>query len=340
MAGSSHWVPMSHLKNKSFSTGVQFLCALIFFVFISSAYAAYPDRLIKVVVPFPAGGTNDVLARKMAYYMEPYLKYGLIVDNKPGGNGILGVEQVAKATADGYTLLFNSSAMVATQAINPTLQYDTLRDFIPISEAMSIEGYLMLVSSNSPYSNLKEVLNAAQAQPNSITYGSPGIGGSQHLLTESLSHESNIKLTHVPYKGIPDMITAAIREDVTFVFINPLLAIPQIQSGKLKAIAAIGKDTKRLKSAPDIPAISETVNGFYWVGSRFGLFAPAKTPDNIITILQDAAKKAVQDPEFKAYLLKGGFIPIGGSSQEFSNGIQSDLKRYKAIVKSSNIQSN
>ena len=188
MAGSSHWMPMSHLKNKSFSTGVQFLCALIFFVFISGAYAAYPDRLIKVVVPFPAGGTNDVLARKMAYYMEPYLKYGLIVDNKPGGNGILGVEQVAKATADGYTLLFNSSAMVATQAINPTLQYDTLRDFIPISEAMSIEGYLMLVSSNSPYNNLNEVLNAAQAQPNSITYGSPGIGGRQHLLTESLSH--------------------------------------------------------------------------------------------------------------------------------------------------------
>lgn len=329
---------MQAQKSKFHHSLIRSLVGVTTFFLISFVQAAYPDRPIKIIVPFPAGGTNDVLARKLAYFMEPSLKQNVIIENKPGGNGILGVEQVAKASADGYTLLFNSSAMVATQAINPSLQYDTLRDFIPISEGMSIEGYLMLVSSNSPYNNLKELLTAAQSKPNLLTYGSPGIGGSQHFLTESLSHEAGVKLTHVPYKGIPDMITAAIREDVTFVFINPLLANPQIKSGKLKAIAAVGKDTKRLASTPDIPSISETVNGFSWVGSRFGLFAPAKTPEAVITILQRAASKAIQDSDFKNFLIKGGFLPVGSSSPEFTNAIQADLKRYKAIVKISNIQ--
>ncbi len=313
-----------------------FIC-FTFFI-LSNTHAAFPDRPIKIIVPFPAGGTNDVLARKLAYFMEPNLKQNFIIENKPGGNGILGVELVAKASADGYTLLFNSSAMVATQAINPSLQYDTLRDFAPISEGMAIEGYLMLVSSNSPYSSLKDLLSAAQSKPELLTYGSPGIGGSQHFLTESLSHEAGVKLVHVPYKGIPDMITAAIREDVAFIFVNPLLAMPQIKSGKLKALAAVGKDTKRLASTPDVPAISETVNGFHWVGSRFGLFAPAKTPEHIITILQRAAIKAIQDADFKNFLIKGGFVPVGSTSQEYVNAIQVDLKRYRTIVKTSNIQ--
>jgi len=313
-----------------------FIC-FAFFI-ISSAHAIFPDKPIKIIVPFPAGGTNDVLARKLAYFMEPNLKQNFIIENKPGGNGILGVEQVAKATADGYTLLFNSSAIVATQAINPSLQYDTLRDFIPISEGMSTEGYLMLVSSNSPYNSLKELLSVAQSKPDLLTYGSPGIGGSQHFLAESLNHEAGVKLVHVPYKGIPDMITAAIREDVTFIFVNPLLAMPQIKSGKLKVLAAVGKDTKRLASTPDVPAVSETVNGFHWVGSRFGLFAPAKTPEYIINSLQRAAIKAVQDPDFKNFLTKGGFIPVGSTSLEYINAIQADLKRYKTIVKISNIQ--
>jgi tripartite-type tricarboxylate transporter receptor subunit TctC len=298
----------------------------------------YPDRPLRVIVPYQAGGTVDILARKTAQALQPYLKQPIVVDNHPGANGVIGIEAAAHAAPDGYTLLFNSSAMIANQAVYPKLRYDTLRDFIPVSETMTQEGYLLLVNSTSAFKGLKDLLAAAHSRPGVLTYATPGVGNSQHLLVETLSHKTGVRMTHVPYKGIPDMLSALMRSDVDCLFLNFLLAEPHIKSGKLRAIAFVGRDSGRLPAMPEVPSVAETLPGFTWTGSRFGFFVPAKTPAAVVARLQSDIIHALQTPDLRSYLTGGGFAVVGGTSEEFVKVIESDLKRYIEIVRVANIQ--
>ena len=301
---------------------------------------AYPEKPIKLVVPFPAGGTVDVLARKTAHALEAGLKQTIVIDNKTGANGAIAVETVMRAPPDGYTMLFNSVSMTINQVIYPNVKYDVLRDFIPVSEAMAQESYLLLVASDSPFQNLSALIESARQHPGSLNYASPGIGNAQHLLMEMLAYKSGTKLTHIPFKGIPDMTTALLRHDVTVMLLNPLLADAHMKSGKVRAIAQVRGSTSRSAAYPDIPAISETVSGFSWTPGRFGFFFPTGTPTNIVSRMQNEIAKSVQTAELRDYLKKGGFTPVGSTSSEYSQAIQLDLQRFTEISRIANISVN
>jgi tripartite-type tricarboxylate transporter receptor subunit TctC len=300
----------------------------------------YPDKPIKLIVPFPAGGTVDVLARKTAHAMEIGLKQPIVIDNRTGANGAIAVETVMRAPPDGYTMLFNSASMTINQVIYPNLRYNTLRDFVPISEAMAQESYLLLVKSDSPYANLSSLLTAAKQKPGTINYGTPGVGNGQHLLMETLAFKSGTQMTHVPYKGIPDMVLAVIRGDVSMIAVNPLLAEPHIKSGKLRALAQVRGETSRASAMPDIPSIAESVPGFTWTPGRFGFFFPAGTPSALVVRINTEVAKALHDPELKEYLKAGGFIAVGGTPQEYYQGLAKDIQRYTEISKIANITVN
>jgi len=300
----------------------------------------YPDKPIKLIVPFPAGGTVDVLARKTAHAMEIGLKQPIVIDNRTGANGAIAVETVMRAPADGYTMLFNSASMTINQVIYPNVRYNTLRDFIPISEAMAQESYLLLVNADSPYNNLASLLAAAKQKPGAINYGTPGVGNGQHLLMETLAFKSGTQMTHVPYKGIPDMVLAVIRGDVSMIAVNPLLAEPHIRSGKLRALAQVRGVPSRAQSMPDIPSIAESVPGFTWTPGRFGFFFPAGTPAALVTRMNSEVAKALNDPDLKDYLKTGGFIAVGGTSQEYYQGLAKDIQRFTEVAKIANITAN
>jgi tripartite-type tricarboxylate transporter receptor subunit TctC len=300
----------------------------------------YPDKPIKLIVPFPPGGTVDVLARKTARAMEIGLKQPIVIENRTGANGAIAVELVMRAPPDGYTMLFNSASMVINQVIYPNLRYNTLRDFIPISEAMAQESYLLLVNSDSPFNNLAALLAAAKQKPGTINYGTPGVGNGQHLLMETLAFKSGTQMMHVPYKGIPDMVLAVIRGDVSMIAVNPLLAEPHIKSGKLRALAQVRGVTSRAPAIPEIPSIAESVPGFTWTPGRFGFFFPAGTPAALVTRINTEVAKALDEPDLKEYLKTGGFSAIGGTPQEFYQGLAKDIQRFTEVAKIANITGN
>lgn len=314
----------------------------LFFMFIGfeTHSQTYPDKPIKLLVPFPAGGTVDVLARKTAHAMELGLKQPIVIDNRTGANGAIAVEMAMRAPPDGYTMLFNSASMIINQVIYPNLRYNTLRDFIPVSEAMAQESYLLLVNSDSPYNNLAALLAAAKQKPGVINYGTPGVGNGQHFLMETLAFKSATQMSHVPYKGIPDMVLAVMRGDVNVIAVNPLLAEPHIKSGKLRALAQVRGVTSRAPSMPDIPSIAESVPGFTWTAGRFGFFFPAGTPSALVTRINAEVAKALHDPDLKEYLKAGGFTAVGGTPQEYYQALARDIQRYTEVAKIANITGN
>lgn len=324
---------------------MRYFFSLILFIFSSVVgfevhSQTYPDKPIKLIVPFPAGGTVDVLARKTAQAMEIGLKQPIVIDNRTGANGAIAVETVMRAQPDGYTMLFNSASMTINQVIYPNLRYNTLRDFVPISEAMAQESYLLLVKSDSPYANLASLLVAAKQKPGAINYGTPGVGNGQHFLMETLAFKSGTQMTHVPYKGIPDMVLAVMRGDVSMIAVNPLLAEPHIKSGKLRALAQVRGVTSRAPAMPDIPSIAESVPGFTWTPGRFGFFFPAGTPAALVVRINTEVAKALHDPDLKDYLKTGGFIAVGGTPQEYYQGLAKDIQRYTEVAKIANITGN
>lgn len=304
----------------------------------SAAAQSYPERPIRLIVPYQAGGTLDTLARKTAHAVEPNIKQAIIIDNRPGANGMIGVEAVAKAPADGYTMLFNSSGMLINQVVRSTIRYDTLRDLVPVTEGMSQDAYLLLVGAQSSINDLNALLAEARKKPGGLSYASPGVGNGQHLFFETLNSKAGTQMTHVPYKGIPDMVQALIRGDVDTMVLNPLLAVPHMDTGRVRAIAYINSDATRSKDMPELPAIAEAIPGLSWKGSRFGFFFPTNTPTPIVKKMQDEITKALQTPDLQEYLKTGGFTPVGSTSEAFTEAISEDLKRFAEIAQQANIR--
>ncbi|WP_179106825.1 tripartite tricarboxylate transporter substrate binding protein [Variovorax sp. KK3] len=299
---------------------------------------SYPARAVKVVVPYPAGGTLDALARAIVHALQSQANFPAIVENKSGANGIIGTEAVANATADGYTLLFNSSAMQINEVIYSKIKYKTLRDFVPISESVYLAENLLLVHQQSTYKSMQELLAAAKASPRTVTYGSPGVGNGQQILMESIAQQAGLKLHHIPYRGIPDMLNALLRQEIDMIFLNPLLAEPHLQASKIRALATVANDgSKRAKRLPDVPAMAEVLSGFHWSPTRFGFYAATQTPVERIASVQKALASALDNGELRRYLADGGFEPVGGNSQQFRTGIEADLVRYAKVAAAAGI---
>jgi tripartite-type tricarboxylate transporter receptor subunit TctC len=296
------------------------------------AHAAYPERTIRLIVPFAAGGPSDVLARSLAQKLQLALGQPVIAENKPGAGTNLAAEFVAKSPPDGYTLML---MMVGTQAINealyPKLGYSTVRDFAPV--AIAAASSLTLVANPAvPVKNFRELAALAKSSPGTLNFGSGGAGTPMHLGGELLNNRAGIKLTHIPYKGAAPALNDALGGQVQLAMVGTPAALPFIKSGRLTAIGVTG--AKRDPTAPDVPTIAESVPGFE-VELVYSVVAPAGTPRDIVMRLNSEILRALQDPELRDRLLGQGFEVRTSTPEQLGDYIRAEIAKWAPIVRES-----
>lgn len=293
--------------------------------------AAYPTKAIKLIVPYAPGGSADFTARLVSQKMSEGLGQPIVVDNKPGANGIIGADTVARATPDGYTLLLAPRELGINPSIQVTLPYDTLKSFAWIG--IATEGHFVMVANPSvPASSLSELVALAKSKPGSLAYGSIGIGSVAHLNFEALKRQLGLDLTHVPYKGAGPAIQAAVGGEIGLTLSAIPGAIGFIRSGRLRALAVGSK--ARHPELPDVPTLAEAgVGGDVFQPTFFGLAAPAGTPGSAIEKLNTEMRRAIAAPEVVAKLAASGLTPVGGSQQEMAAVIAKDIAHFGALVK-------
>ena len=297
----------------------------------------YPNRPIRLVVPFPPGGGLDVIGRVVAAQVELQLGQNIVVDNRGGANGIIGSELVARAPADGYTLMNNGAAALIAQILNRKLPFDIEKDFAPITSIGHGTGYLMLVNASSPVRTVKELIALAKNKGSQISYGSAGVGNPNHLAMAMFSVHAGIDVIHVPYKGTAPSLTALMTGEVQFVSTPASAGLPQVRSGRLRALAFTG--TSRAAALPDVPTVAEAGLASYAFGGGFvGWHAPAGTPAAIVSRLQQEVHKALQVPKVRNAVETGGYNPGGESPDEFGKFIRAQFDKYRQAVKAAGIQ--
>jgi tripartite-type tricarboxylate transporter receptor subunit TctC len=285
-------------------------------------------RPVRVVVPLTPGGGVDIIARVISDHYSQVMGQRFIVDNRPGAGGTIGVETVAKAAADGHTLLVSSSSMVTNAAIQ-NVRYDPIRDFQPVTKLTS-NAYVLLVAPAFPVASVKELIAAARAKPGTVTYASSGVGGVLHLSAELLCVLAGVRMNHVPYKGVAEAYPAVISGQVNWVLGNPLSAFPQLKAGRVKGIAVTG--ASRMKALPELPTVAESGVPGYAVDAWFGLFAPARVPAPIVNRLQAEAAKAIHAPEIGRRLEVEGTDVVGNPPKEFTAQVRAEYEKWRALV--------
>ena len=302
----------------------------------SNAHASYPDKPIKMIVPYVAGGAADITARLVAQSMSESLGQTVLVDNRPGANGNIGSDMVAKAAPDGYTLLLTASGPLV---INPVLYkkvpFDPVKDFSPISLLITYQ-YALVVPYGSAIQNIGEIIAGAKANPKAYSYGSTGIGGGGHLAGELLALMANVEMTHVPYKGAAPALADLLGGQLTFTFEPLVTGIPMIKANKLRGFAV--SSMKRSKGMPNLPTMHELGFKGFDVSQFQGLLAPAGTDASIIRRLNAEAVKALKSPTVIRRLVDdGGNEIVGSTPAEFAQQIQSDLRLYGKLITDAHI---
>lgn len=300
------------------------------------AQTPYPNRPIKLIVPFAPGGSTDLAARLVAEYGGRELGQSIVVENKAGAGGSTGMEFVARSPADGYTL---GMATVSTHGSNPAvygskLRYNAVKDFAPITNVATTPS-VFAVHPGTPAKDMKEFIALAQANPGKYSFASPGIGSLGHANIEHFMALSRMNLLHVPYKGAGQAMTDAMAGQVTAITDNLPSALPNIQSGKLRALAVLSE--KRSPSLPDVPTYGEL--GFPQMGGGgwFGVVAPAGTPPEVVAKLNTALHKAMKHPEFIKQMEASGATPIPGTPAAFAQQIQQAMERYERVARMAKI---
>lgn len=293
---------------------------------------AYPQKPVKVVVAFTAGGTTDILARTVAQQLSEKLKQPFVIDNKPGAGGNLGTELVVRSAADGYTLIVNS---VGPIAVNPTLYgklpYNPLTDLVPIAQIADVPNVLVIHPS-VPAQTMEELIAYAKANPGKLNYGSTGIGTSSHLSSYMLSKRVGFEATHIPYKGA-DALKDLLAGRIQFMFATIPSVMPHITAGKLKPIAV--SSLKRSRAMPDVPTVVEKGFPQFEAGSWFGFFAPKGTPEAVITLVNKAVNEILQVPAIEQQMIAQGADPSGGTPAQFGQFVQREHDKWRMIVRES-----
>ena len=292
----------------------------------------YPVKTIRIVVPYPAGGGIDVISRVIGERLGRALGQSVIVDNKPGGGTILGADYVAKSAPDGYTLMMTTDA---TLSVNPhlyaKLPYDAVKDFSPITQLVLL-NQILLANPAVPAGTLKELIAYARANPGKLNYASYGSGSQPHLAMETLKAQAGIDIVHVPYKGIPQAVPAAVAGEVQLTFSGIASSQSFLKAGRLKAIAVGGKS--RMPLAPEIPTFSESGFADVPANAWFGLFAPGGTPRDIVIKLNNEVTRIMKDPEFLAKeVVAKGYELVASSPDEFTAFLVGDSVRNARAVK-------
>jgi len=295
----------------------------------------YPSKPVRIVVPFAPGGGTDVIARYLAAGMTESLKRQVIVDNRAGANAIVGTEIVARAPADGYTLLFVSSPHSVNPSVYAKLPYDTLRDFAPVSMVAS-SPYFLVIHPSLPVRNVKELVALARKQPDQILYGSGGSGSSAHLTAELFNQMAGVKLREIPFKGAGPALIGTLTGEVALVFGNALTVKPHIESGRLRALGIAS--AQRSRSAPDLPTISEAGVPGFRSDAVLGMLAPARTPRAIIDTLNGESHKVMRLPASVEAMHRMAVDIALSTPEEFGKLIESEMQRWGKVIRALNLK--
>ena len=299
----------------------------------AAAAQSYPERPIRLIVPFPAGGGVDGAARVMSQYLSEPLSQQVVIDNRGGSGGIIAAEIAARAAPDGYTLFFGGSASHGiTPHLYAKLPYDAIRDFTPIV-LVGATPYFLVVNPATPATTVKELLALARAKPGQLNYASAGSGSTLHLTGEMLKSMARVDIVHVPYKGAATALSDLLGGQVQMMFGPAVVMQPHVKTGRLRALAVTSE--KRTRLAPELPTIAEAgVTGFESTG-WYGLLGPAKLPPAIVARLDREVSRAVASREIGERFAVLGIEPLGGTPQEFAAYIKSELAKWGKVVRES-----
>ena len=314
----------------------RWLVLLLQFVALGALAQDWPARPIRLIVPFAPGGATDIPARLLAPKLQDALGQPVVVENRPGAGGIVGIQAAAQSSADGYTMLVATNGeLVMNPSIYPKLPYDPFKDFIPVS--IIIESPMMLVTSaSSPFNSVRDILAAAKAKPGSVTYATAGTGSTSHVLTEMLAQQAGVQLLHVPYKGGAPASAATANGEVNMGLLNLGSAVNFVKGGKAKALAVTS--AQRNPNFPDWPtAIEAGIPGFVehiWIG----MAAPAGVSRSIVERMSAEIAKALKAPDVRERLMQLGNEPLGTTPEEASMRIRREFPRYQQAIKAANIK--
>ncbi|MGH6625974.1 MAG: Bug family tripartite tricarboxylate transporter substrate binding protein [Burkholderiaceae bacterium] len=323
------------LQDKKSTRRVAAASVLALGLITGAAFAqTWPAKPISLIVPFPAGGTTDVLARAVGQELSKSLGQPVVVENKPGAGATLGADFVAKSRADGHTLLMGAVHHTIATSVYKKLPYDFQKDLTPVTTVALVPNVLV-VNPNVPAKNVKELLALAKAEPGKLTYGSNGNGTGQHLIGAQFEGMGGVQMLHVPYKGSGPLTTDLLGGQITMSFDTITPVLPHIKGGKLRALAVT--TLKRSVALPDVPTLDESGLRGFNLGTWFGVLAPAGTPKEIVTRLNTELVKIIHTPDFKKRMEDIGAEPVGNTPEQMARQIKEDTERFAKLVKDARV---
>jgi len=318
---------------------IRYACAAVLGAGCAVAAAqGFPSKPLRFVVPFAAGGPTDITARLVAPRMTELLGQPVVVDNRAGATGIIGAELVAKAPADGYTLLFGTASVVAINMVtHAKLPFDTLRDFLPLTPVMTT-ATILVVHPSVPAKTLKQLVALAKARPGEITMGSAGTGGTLHLPIEMLMRSAGVKITHVPYKGAAPAVTDVVGGQLTGMFVDLPVISPYLKAGRVRPLAMASP--KRSPYFPEVPTTKEAGYSDVELQNYYALFVPIRTPRDVVAKLHDAVVRTVNTPAVREKLIESGADPLTMTPEEFTRFVRADIEMWGRVVKAAGVSLN
>jgi tripartite-type tricarboxylate transporter receptor subunit TctC len=301
----------------------------------SVAAQDFPNKPIRLIVPFPAGGPNDIIARVVGQRMSELIRQPVLIDNRGGQAGVLGTDAVAKANPDGYTIGITSASSLATSPSMEKVPYDARKDFAPVTLVVTVPE-MLVVASNVPAKNMDELVALAKAQPGKLNFASAGVGGLPHLAGELLKLTAGIDIVHVPYRGAAPAINDLLGQQVQMTFMDLPVILPHIKGGTLRPIALGAR--ARAPTAPDVPTTAEVGMPDLLIENWYGMIAPAKTPEKNVATLNRIANEAMADPGVKQKLADQGLTVAGDTPEHFRGFIETEATKWAKVIKDAGVE--
>jgi tripartite-type tricarboxylate transporter receptor subunit TctC len=296
----------------------------------ASGADSYPAKVVRLIVPYAAGGTGDIIGRMVGGKLTDVLGQQVLVENRPGAGGNIGAEATVRALPDGYTVVIAATSLASNPSLQKKMSFDPLKDLVAVGGCCEV-ATILLVHPSLPVKTVKELVALAKARPQDLSFASSGFGTTSHLAAELFKVLARVDMVHVPYKAdsiaLPDVLTGR----VTLMFMLHTTAMPQIKAGKLRALAV--STATRSPLVPDLPSVAEAGLPGYGISAWFGLFVPAGTPKDVVEKLGAALVKAVRSPDMKERLLEQGFVPIGSGPDEFAAFFRDEVRKWARVVK-------